>query len=49
VRDVALQIQKTMAVRFGDPLGALGRRMIAGRFLVQTLASGLPRRHELDF
>jgi len=49
VRDVALQFQKTMAMRFGDPLGALGRHMIAGRFLVQTLASGLPGRQELNF
>jgi hypothetical protein len=49
VRDVALQFQKTMAMRFGDPRGALGLHMIAGRFLVQTLASGLPGRQELDF
>jgi lipid-A-disaccharide synthase-like uncharacterized protein len=49
VRDVALQFQKTMAMHFGHPLGALGRHMIAGRFLVQTLASGVTGRQELDF
>jgi hypothetical protein len=48
-RDIALQIQKTMAMLVGDPRGALCRHMIAGRFPVQTLARGVTGCEELNF